>query len=243
MSAADQTKLAALTPKTTSGLVATSSRPPRAGPANAPTPSSVLDATFAAVSSAGVRASTGSNAACAGRNGVPAAVDTPTIAYTSHAAPSNAITAAAAPIRPAHIRSEPAITIRLGIRSASVARNEKGPRPGSCGSRRRSRQRSHHPARRRTRRARPSTTTSRGSRPPRPAATSSVRDSGTSRRAACLPRRVVLGGPARGELPTLVVNRVPTREDFSPYRRLVVECGACREGIGNLEGGRDVRRA
>ena len=51
--------------------------------------SSVLDATFAAVSSDGVRTSTGSSADCAGRNTVPATVVSATSAYTTGAGPSD----------------------------------------------------------------------------------------------------------------------------------------------------------
>ena len=47
---------------------------PSAGPANEPTLSIVLDETFAAVSSSGVRAIVGRSAASAGRNTVPAVV-------------------------------------------------------------------------------------------------------------------------------------------------------------------------
>ena len=56
--------------KTTHVLDTASSTPPRAGPTQNPRLSSVLELTFAAVSSSGVRASTGRSAACAGWNAV-----------------------------------------------------------------------------------------------------------------------------------------------------------------------------
>jgi len=58
------------TPNETDAPAAARMIPPSAGPANAPTLSIVDDATFAAVSSSGVRASPGRIAACAGLNAV-----------------------------------------------------------------------------------------------------------------------------------------------------------------------------
>ena len=75
---ADQRKLAPFAAKTTSGLETARSRPPSAGPRNVPTLSSVLDATFAAVSSDGERTSAGRSAACAGRKTVPEIVESAT---------------------------------------------------------------------------------------------------------------------------------------------------------------------
>ncbi len=69
-----------MTTNTVSAFVTASSTPPSAGPMKAPTDSSVLEATFAAVSSPGVRARCGSSAACAGRNTVPETVERPTMA-------------------------------------------------------------------------------------------------------------------------------------------------------------------
>src|ERR671910_275089 len=62
MSRADQTNVPAVAAKTTPGPVAARRSPPRAGPAKLPTLSVVLDATLAAVSSLGLRASDGSRA-------------------------------------------------------------------------------------------------------------------------------------------------------------------------------------
>ena len=67
---ADQRNVAAVTAKTTHVVETASSTPPIAGPAQKPRLSSVLELTFAAVSSSGVRASAGSSAACAGRKAV-----------------------------------------------------------------------------------------------------------------------------------------------------------------------------
>jgi hypothetical protein len=75
---ADARKSAAVARKTTSVLVSASRNPPSAGPTKMPIPSVVLDATFEAVSSSGVRASEGTSAAWAGRKAVPATL--PTIA-------------------------------------------------------------------------------------------------------------------------------------------------------------------
>ena len=69
---ADQSKREAVTTKTVPGPVAASRMPPMAGPPKMPTLSIELAATFAAVSSSGVRASVGTRAACAGRNAVAA---------------------------------------------------------------------------------------------------------------------------------------------------------------------------
>src|SRR5436309_9281857 len=95
--------------------------PPSAGPAKMPTLSSVLDATFAAVSSAGVLARPGRSADCAGRNGAPETVESVAITYTSHAGEPLAIATAAQPISTARIASAQIITSRRGKRSASVA--------------------------------------------------------------------------------------------------------------------------
>ena len=54
-----------------------STTPPIAGPPKIPTLSIVLETTFAAVSSSGVRANAGVSAACAGRNGVAATFTSP----------------------------------------------------------------------------------------------------------------------------------------------------------------------
>ncbi len=78
--AADHTNDSPFTANTTSGPATTSRKPPSAGPANEATLSIVLEATFAAVSSAGSRASRGSSAACAGRNTTPTIVATTAVA-------------------------------------------------------------------------------------------------------------------------------------------------------------------
>ena len=67
---ADTTNTPDITRKEVPTLVAASRRPPIAGPTNQPALSIVLPVTFAAVSSRGVRASDGSNAASAGRKAV-----------------------------------------------------------------------------------------------------------------------------------------------------------------------------
>ena len=68
----------ALNPKTTGTSATARSTPATAGPAKKPTDSIVLDATLAAVSSAGWVASWGRSAICAGRKAVAAmAVATP----------------------------------------------------------------------------------------------------------------------------------------------------------------------
>ena len=66
--------VAATTPNTTAGPLTARRSAPSAGPANEPTLSSVLEETFAAVSSSGVRASEGRSAASAGRKTVPKTV-------------------------------------------------------------------------------------------------------------------------------------------------------------------------
>jgi hypothetical protein len=76
-STADHSTAPAVTRNTVPTLVHASSNPPIAGPRKMPTLSIVLAATFAAVSSSGVRASVGTRAASAGRNAVAA---TPTSA-------------------------------------------------------------------------------------------------------------------------------------------------------------------
>ena len=72
-SSADQRNVPAAIANETPGPLTAMTTPPRAGPAKAPTLSIVLEATFAAVSSSGDRASEGKRAAWAGRNAVPAA--------------------------------------------------------------------------------------------------------------------------------------------------------------------------
>ncbi len=69
---ADQTKSTAVSAKTAPMLVMATSTPPSAGPTKKAALSIVVDAVFAAVSSAGERASAGRSAACAGANAVPA---------------------------------------------------------------------------------------------------------------------------------------------------------------------------
>jgi hypothetical protein len=69
--------VAAVTRKTHPALVAASSNPPIAGPAKLPTLSIVLRVTFAAVSSSGLRASSGRSADSAGRNAVARIAATP----------------------------------------------------------------------------------------------------------------------------------------------------------------------
>ena len=78
MRSADQTNDTPFNANTTCALVAASTTPPRAGPRNMPTLSTVDDARLAAVSSSGVRASDGSSAAWAGRKPVPTAAERPT---------------------------------------------------------------------------------------------------------------------------------------------------------------------
>ena len=69
---AEHSSAAVVTTKTVPGPLATNRSPPRAGPPKMPMLSIELAATFAAVSSSGVRASEGISAAWAGRNGVAA---------------------------------------------------------------------------------------------------------------------------------------------------------------------------
>ena len=71
---------AALTAKTAATFLSARMMPPSAGPTKVATASSVLEATFAAVSSAGSRARPGRSAACAGRNAAPTTVDRTTTA-------------------------------------------------------------------------------------------------------------------------------------------------------------------
>jgi hypothetical protein len=66
ISEADQRNIAAVTANTTPVSVTATRSPPSAGPAKLPTLSIVLEATLAAVSSAGSRAREGRIAACAG---------------------------------------------------------------------------------------------------------------------------------------------------------------------------------
>ena len=67
---ADQRNVPAVTAKTADGPLTASTTPPIAGPTRKPTLAIVLIATFADVSSSGVVASDGSNAACAGGKAV-----------------------------------------------------------------------------------------------------------------------------------------------------------------------------
>ena len=76
-SAADQTISAADTPKTAPGPLSARTMPPSAGPPRSPTLAIVLETTFAAVSSSGVRASDGRSAASAGWNAAAAAATRP----------------------------------------------------------------------------------------------------------------------------------------------------------------------
>ncbi len=119
--AADQRKAAAVTTKTTHGLLTASSAPPSAGPANMPTLDVVLSATFDAASSSGVRTSEGRSAACAGWNAAPAIEATTARPYTSRVGPCAAATAAMLPTSPARARSAASMTRRREIRSASRA--------------------------------------------------------------------------------------------------------------------------
>ena len=87
------------TRKTPAGPVAASSTPPPTDPTSTPTFSTVPDATFAAVSSDGVRAIVGSTAAWAGRTSVSACAPTITAAYTTSGSASAARNAAASRVR------------------------------------------------------------------------------------------------------------------------------------------------
>ena len=69
-----------MTRNTSPGPLAASNSPPSAGPPKMPTLSIVLAATFAAVSSSGVRASDGMRAASAGRKAVAATPTRPAMA-------------------------------------------------------------------------------------------------------------------------------------------------------------------
>ena len=88
--------------------------PASAGPAKKPTLSIVEAATFAADSSAGPAASSGSRDACAERNGEPQIAARIASAYTPSGAPPPAISAAAAKTRMARVRSDPTMTSRRG---------------------------------------------------------------------------------------------------------------------------------
>ena len=87
------------TRNTPAGPVAASSAPPATDPTSTPTFSTVPDATFAAVSSDGVRAIVGSTAAWAGRTSVRARPLTTTAAYTTSGSASAARNAAASSVR------------------------------------------------------------------------------------------------------------------------------------------------
>src|SRR5947207_11870899 len=76
-SSADERKTTAVSPNTILVLVTAKRMPPIAGPTKLARVAIVLAATFAAVSSSGVRASDGNAAACAGRNAVDESVTTP----------------------------------------------------------------------------------------------------------------------------------------------------------------------
>jgi hypothetical protein len=128
---ADHTKLSALTAKTVSAFVAARRMPPSAGPTNVPMLSTVEEVTLAALSSAGVRASDGSSAACAGRKAVPTTLASPTAAYTIAAGPSQRIVSATTTISGARIRSVATMTRSRGKRSAKIATNGAASADGS----------------------------------------------------------------------------------------------------------------
>ena len=121
--AADQRKVAAAIAKATAGSVAASTTPPIAGPAKTVTLSTVLETTFAAVSSAGVEASVGRIAACAGRKAVEAIPDRPASARRKTSGDPVKATTAAAAIRTARTRSAASITRARSKRSPSSAAN------------------------------------------------------------------------------------------------------------------------
>src|SRR5260221_13635962 len=110
ISAADQRNENASTRITVCWFATASSNPASAGPAKNPTLSIVLDATFAAVSSAGSRASDGSSAADAGRNAVPSTTTAVASAYTASAGPLVATNRATTHANAARTRSAPNIT-------------------------------------------------------------------------------------------------------------------------------------
>ena len=103
-----------MSPKTTEVLETASTSPPRAGPAQDPRLSSVLELTLAAVSSSGVLASAGRRAACAGRKAVEITDATPTSAYTAAAGALVITQTVMAPNTAARRRSEAIITSTRG---------------------------------------------------------------------------------------------------------------------------------
>src|SRR5438067_13919434 len=96
----------ATTAKTSPGPPSASKSAPTDGPTKEPVLSSVLDETFAAVNSSGVRASTGSSEDSAGRNTVPSTVVAVASTYTSAAAPWTLTTTAVAVTVATRARSE-----------------------------------------------------------------------------------------------------------------------------------------
>ena len=120
MNAADHRNVSALKTYTVWTLATARSNPPSAGPAKKPTLSMTLDATFAAVSSPGSPARTGSRAACAGRKAVPTSAVAIASAYTSREGPPAAITPAAANTSAARMQSAESITRLREYRSAST---------------------------------------------------------------------------------------------------------------------------
>jgi hypothetical protein len=132
---ADPTNVTALRANTALGLPTASTTPPRAGPRRAPRLSIVLDETLAATSSPGLRASTGSRAQWAGRNGVAARAATEAVAYTAGGGPSKAISAAPA----ARATARAACThMRRRCRGKRSARSEANGTAKADGSTRRS---------------------------------------------------------------------------------------------------------
>src|SRR4051812_11229632 len=100
----------ATTAKTRPGPPSASKSAPTDGPTKEPVLSSVLDETFAAVNSSGVRASTGSNDDSAGRYTVPSMVVAVASTYTASAGPSTVTTTADADTVATRIRSDASIT-------------------------------------------------------------------------------------------------------------------------------------
>ena len=104
------TKTAAVAPNASSMLVSASSTAQSAGPTKLPTPSSVVDAAFAAVSSAGVRASVGRSAACAGQKIVESRATTIPSAYTGAGGEPARIARAVTAVAPARTRFATSMT-------------------------------------------------------------------------------------------------------------------------------------
>ena len=107
---ADQANAAPVTRKVKATLVPASTSPPAAGPRKMATLSIVLPATFAAVSSSGVRASAGTSAAWAGRNPVVATITATVSAYTTTLGADLQAASAAAPSASARTTSDPIMT-------------------------------------------------------------------------------------------------------------------------------------